>query len=105
MSKLGTCTALLLGASIVAGGSAFARQQEGKEAGGFSTRIQRVPVIVNGTTLGEDALMLKAVARTVLPMRALFTAMGTQVVWNAKERAVYAWKTDGTGVRFAVGDR
>ena len=61
MSKLGTCTALLLGASIVAGGSAFARQQEGKEAGGFSTRIQRVPVIVNGTTLGEDALMLKAV--------------------------------------------
>ena len=26
------------------------------------------------------------------------------MVWNQKERAVYAWKTDGTGVRFAVGD-
>jgi len=48
--------------------------------------------------------MLKEVARTLLPMRALFASVGAQVVWNGRERAVYAWKTDGTGVRFGVGE-
>lgn len=105
MKQMKTCVALLLGASLAAGaGSVLASPQSRRASGGFSTAVQRVPVIVNGVTLGEDALMLKAVARTVLPMRALFTSLGAQVVWNAKERAVYAWRTDGTGVRFGVGD-
>jgi hypothetical protein len=63
-----------------------------------------VPVYANGKQLGTDALMLKGAARTVLPMRALFSTLGAQVVWNARERAVYGWKTDGTGVRFGVGE-
>jgi hypothetical protein len=64
-----------------------------------------VPVIANGERLPQDALLLEGAARTMLPMRALFTSLGAQVVWNAPQRAVYAWKTDGTGVRFGVGER
>ncbi len=101
MNNYQNCVALLLGVTLAASaGSVLARPRQG----GFSTAVQPVPVLVNGVKLPEDALMLKAVARTVLPMRALFTSLGTQVVWNQRERAVYAWKTDGTGVRFAVGD-
>jgi hypothetical protein len=68
------------------------------------TRTVPVPVYANGKQLQTNALMLKGAARTVLPMRALFTTLGAQVVWNGRERAVYGWKTDGTGVRFGVGE-
>lgn len=67
------------------------------------SRTVRVPVVANGVRLPIPALMLKDAGRTMLPMRAIFTALGAQVVWNAQEQAVYAWKTDGTGVRFALG--
>lgn len=69
-----------------------------------NTRVVAVPIVAHGVRLGTDALMLKDAGRTVLPMRALFTSLGAQVVWNGRERAVYAWKTDGTGVRFGVGE-
>ena len=68
------------------------------------SRTVPVPIVANGVRLSTPALMLRAAGRTVLPMRALFTSLGAQVVWNAQERAVYAWKTDGTGVRFGVGE-
>lgn len=69
-----------------------------------NTRVVAVPIVAQGVRLGTDALMLKDAGRTVLPMRALFASLGAQVVWNGRERAVYAWKTDGTGVRFGVGE-
>ncbi|MGV3723874.1 MAG: copper amine oxidase N-terminal domain-containing protein [Actinomycetota bacterium] len=69
-----------------------------------TARTTPVPIIVSGVRLSTPAIMLRDVGRTVLPMRALFTSLGAQVVWNARERAVYAWKTDGTGVRFGVGE-
>lgn len=68
------------------------------------SRVVPVPIVANGVRLGTDALMLRDAGRTVLPMRALFVSLGAQVVWNEQERAVYAWKTDGTGVRFGVGE-
>jgi len=68
------------------------------------SRVVAVPIVAHGVRLGMDALMLKDAGRTVLPMRALFVSLGAQVVWNGRERAVYAWKTDGTGVRFGVGE-
>ncbi len=55
------------------------------------------------TRLSQDALMLKGLGRTVLPMRALFSALGATVEWDARSRAVTAWMPDGTGVRFPVG--
>lgn len=64
-----------------------------------------VPVMVNGGRIDGDAILLKNVGRTVVPMRALFESLGAQVEWDARERAVYAWKPDGTGVRLGLGSR
>ena len=63
-----------------------------------------VPVVVNGNRLGSDAVMVQDAARTLLPMRALFTALGVNVVWNGDTKTVVAWKEDGTGIRFGVED-
>jgi hypothetical protein len=38
-------------------------------------------------------------------MRSLFESLGAQVEWVASERAVYAWMSDGAGVRIALNDR
>jgi hypothetical protein len=65
----------------------------------------RVPVFVNDAPLPADAVMLKNVNRTVLPMRTLFENLGARVEWDPGEQAVYAWKPDGTGVRLALGYR
>ncbi|MGV3724769.1 MAG: BsuPI-related putative proteinase inhibitor [Actinomycetota bacterium] len=64
-----------------------------------------VPVMVNGSRIEGEAILLKNVGRTVVPMRALFESLGAQVEWDARERAVYAWKPDGTGVRLGLGSR
>lgn len=72
--------------------------------GGAAHAQEPVPVFVNGGRLGSDARMLPHVARTVLPMRDLFQALGARVEWDPLQRAVYAWQADGMGVRLAVGD-
>lgn len=97
------CLAVLAAAAL---GSGLAAQEQARPRFPYvtTTRTTPVPIIVSGVRLSTPAIMLRDVGRTVLPMRALFTSLGAQVVWNARERAVYAWKTDGTGVRFAVGE-
>lgn len=64
-----------------------------------------VPVLVNGERLDSDALLLKEVNRTVVPMRSLFESLGAQVEWDGTQRAVYAWMPDGVGVRIGMNDR
>lgn len=64
---------------------------------------QTVPVFVNGERLSTNAQMVNEVARTVVPMRALFESIGARVEWDPEQRAVYAWRPDGTGVRLPVG--
>jgi flagellar hook assembly protein FlgD len=66
--------------------------------------MQPVPVYVNGSRLNSDALMVRRVARTLLPMRALFTTLGSSVAWDGETRTVYAWKPDGKGIRFKIDD-
>jgi hypothetical protein len=98
--------ALLLLTGGAAREAAAQRRAPGTTATYFATaRAVRVPVVANGERLDRDALMIREAGRTLLPMRSLFSALGAQVVWNARERAVYAWRTDGTGVRFGVGER
>lgn len=70
-----------------------------------ASRRDEVPVLVNGTRLDSDALLLPDVNRTVVPMRSLFESLGAQVEWDAAQRAVYAWMPDGVGVRIAMNDR
>lgn len=48
------------------------------------------PVIVNGTTL--------------VPLRAVFNALGAEVTWNNAEKTVYAEKADGSYVFLKIGD-
>jgi len=64
-----------------------------------------VPVMVDGKRIDGDAILLRDVGRTLVPMRALFESLGAQVEWDADERAVYAWMPDRTGVRLAIGSR
>lgn len=70
-----------------------------------AARRDAVPVFVNGDRLGSNALLLKEVDRTVVPMRSLFESLGAQVEWDSSERAVYAWMPDGAGVRIGMDDR
>ena len=67
--------------------------------------VQPVPVFVNADRLPSDALLIKGAGRTVLPMRVLFEALGAQVEWDPRQRAVYAWHDDGRGVRIPVGGK
>lgn len=72
-------------------------------AGAAAAQTSRaVPVYVNQDRLDSDALLLKRVNRTVLPMRVLFEALGARVEWDPAQRAVYAWRPDGAGVRLAL---
>lgn len=66
--------------------------------------MESVPVLINGQRLETDAVMFTRSGRSLLPMRSLFTSLGARVEWDARERAVYAWKADGSGVRFGVGE-
>ena len=84
---------LAIGLLMVAAGSAQAMARDA------------VPVLVNGTRLDSDAILLKQVDRTVVPMRSLFESLGAQVEWDAAQHAVYAWMPDGVGVRIAMNDR
>jgi hypothetical protein len=67
--------------------------------------MRQVPVFVNGGRLESEALLLQEANRTVVPMRALFESLGARVEWDAGQRAVYAWKPDGIGVRLGLGER
>jgi hypothetical protein len=62
-----------------------------------------VPVYVEGEPLSTGGIEASGTGRLLIPMRAIFTALGAKVEWDAKEHAVYAWKPDRTGVRLAVG--
>lgn len=62
-----------------------------------------VPVYVEGRPLAALGIEAPGTGRLLIPMRAIFTALGAKVEWDAKERAVYAWKPDRTGVRLGVG--
>lgn len=70
-------------------------------AGAAGAAISR-PVYVNGQRLQEPAIVAPG-GRTLLPMRLLFEALDARVEWDAGQRAVYAWKRDGAGVRIPVG--
>jgi hypothetical protein len=72
--------------------------------GALAQETHPVPVFINGGRLDSDALMLQEVSRTVLPMRTLFESLGARVEWDAAQRAVYAWKPDGTGLRLGLGE-
>jgi len=100
---------VVVGLALVVLGAApaSAQRRAARPTVSWWTTARAVPVAAyaNDRRLGTDALMLKGVARTMLPMRELFTALGATVQWDARQRAVYAWKPDGTGVRFGVGER
>ncbi|MFN3648130.1 MAG: BsuPI-related putative proteinase inhibitor [Armatimonadota bacterium] len=83
-----------VGIALAAGGAA---QAQGSAS--------LVPVMVNGGRLDRPGLLLRDVNRTVVPMRALFEALGANVRWDASQRAVYAWTPDGNGIRLGVGER
>lgn len=68
-------------------------------------KVRSVPVYVNGGRLSSDAMMIVEEGRTMLPMRALFSSLNTNVEWDQRERAVYAWTSDREGVRFEIGSR
>ena len=74
-------------------------------AAGQARAANSIPVVVNGTQLSSDAVMIQNAGRTVLPMRTLFESLGAHVEWDPSERAVYAWRDDQVGIRLALGDR
>jgi len=78
-------------------------------AGGAPARSQGssltvVPVYVNGERLETNALMVRRVARTLLPLRALFNALDVSVAWDGQTQSAYAWKETGEVIRFQVGN-
>jgi hypothetical protein len=63
---------------------------------------QPVTVTVNGTNLVTEQSAYIENQRTMVPMRAIFEALGTQVEWDAEDRAITA-TGDGTTVHMAIG--
>jgi hypothetical protein len=69
---------------------------------GAATARADVPIYVEGQPLASLGIEAPGTGRLLIPMRAIFTALGAKVEWDAKEQAVYAWKPDRTGVRLGV---
>src|SRR5688572_33323671 len=89
-----------LGSLALIAGAAGAAPRKAPGKGAWTGKLVPVRVYADGQRLAQDALMLKPQGRTVLPMGALFRALGADVEWNAAGRAAYAWKSSGMGVRF-----
>jgi hypothetical protein len=100
--------ALFLGVSLTTDPAAARphsqRRSRASSWRGVSRPLQ-VPIYRDEMRLSNDALWFRHQGRTVLPMRAIATSLGSTVMWDAKTRTVYAWQPDGTGVRFRVGER
>ena len=61
-----------------------------------------IKVIVNGTTLAFDQPPIVVDGRTLVPLRAIFEALGATVEWDAPVQAVYA-ERNGTFVTMQIG--
>ena len=61
-----------------------------------------IRVIVNGTTVAFDQSPVIENGRTLVPLRAIFEALGATVDWNQSTQTVTAAK-DGTTVRLTIG--
>jgi hypothetical protein len=85
-------------------GAALLTTSGAPPAAAQSASGRTLPVYVDGAMLETDGLLLRDSGRTVLPMRTLFEALGAEVAWDSAQRAVYAWRADGNGLRLAVGD-
>ncbi len=73
--------------------------------GAHSQTKQPIPDFNNRDRIDTEPLNNKSVGRTVVPMRDLFESLGAQVEWDPSQRAVYAWRRDGVGVRLALNER
>ena len=67
-----------------------------------ATAAQPVTVTINGANLDTEQPAYIENQRTMVPMRAIFEALGTQVEWDAQARAVTA-TGNGTTVHMAIG--
>lgn len=86
-SVLRTCTAaIMLSAAMTAAVSA----------------ADSVSVTINGTALECDTPAQIVEGRTMVPLRAIFEALGAEIDWNANEKTVTAQK-DGTVIRMTIG--
>jgi hypothetical protein len=64
--------------------------------------VSRTFVQLNGDCLGVEPRIING--RTMVPMRAIFEALGAEVIWNSSEQAVHAtWQT-GTNIILLVNN-
>ena len=61
-----------------------------------------IPVFVDGVQIDFDQQPIIQDARTLVPLRGVFEALGATVYWNNDTRSVTAYK-DGTTVELAIG--
>ena len=67
-------------------------------AGMATTRVE-----LNGNPVAFDVAPFQVADRTMVPMRAIFEALGAQVLWNDSTQTVTATK-DGTDVQLTIGE-
>lgn len=67
--------------------------------------VQPVTVWVDGKQLTLDPAPVIVQDRTLVPLRAIFSALGAQVGWDGNTRTVTATAPDGRYVRFQIGSR
>ena len=63
----------------------------------------RITVLVDGEPISTDQEAVIVNGRTLLPMRAIFEALGADVEWESESKTVMAF-TDDVAVRFVVGE-
>jgi len=63
---------------------------------------ENIRVIIDGRTLSMDVPPMTIGGRTLVPLRAIFTAMGAEVLWNPETREITASR-GGVEIKLTVG--
>ena len=70
-----------------------------------STDKNQIKVAVNGSYISFDQPPVIENGRTLVPMRAIFEALGADVQWNNDTQSVMAESADGTKITLIIGSK
>ena len=72
---------------------------------GYATTGSVITVVLNGEWLTFDQPPIAVDGRTLVPVRAIFEALGAEVIWDPSDQSVFAYRaSDGAAVLLYLGN-